>query len=1221
MAATGPAPAPSREAGAAAASSGATEGGGAAGGGGGGGGGGPSARDPHSDPRFQAMKGRTAGVAAGERAHVPAAAGAAAAQGAAAPPANEVASQAAGAQVDEMGQQQPGVFNRAAFIAAVKKAVDAASPQNLEEADDFKGSGKAGKVKDQVVGIVKGGKEDSAKAIKTATDAAPDRSKATPKPVTPMPPMQAGPAPAGVAAGSAMPQARPPEETDLSAGPKRVDDQMAEAGVTEEQIQKSNEPDFTGALKARDDARTHSETAPAGYRAQEDQVLTKSQEEAAGVAATGVAGMRGTKVAALAKAMGHQGAAKSADETKRAKVAADIDQIYVTTKTDVDKILTELDGKVETAFTQGEEIARKQFETFVGDKMDAYKDDRYSGWTGGLKWAKDKLFGMPSAVNVFYEQGKAGYLKAMDVVIGQVADIVGRELTAARDRIAKGRADVTKYVAELPKELQKVGKDAEGKLDSQFDQLSSDVDNKEGELVDSLAQKYVAAQSSLDERIEELKAANKGLVDKAIDAVVGVVKTILKLKDMLLGVLAKAASVIGDIISDPIGFLGNLVEGIRSGVVKFKDNIVKHLEKGLMDWLFGAMGNAGIKLPEKLDLAGILDLAMQILGLTYENIRSRVVKLVGEENVARMEKTVDVFKTLVTKGVGGLWEWIKDKISNLEDMVLGAIKDFVIERVVKAGITWIISLLNPAAAFIKACKAIYDIVMWIVERGAQIMEFVNSVLDAIGDIAKGNLGAVASKVEDSLAKALPVAISFLASLLGLGGISEKIKSIIDTVRAPINKAVDWVVGGAVKGFKKVFGGAAKWAKGKYEKGKAFVKGKVEAGKKWVKGKVEAGKTWVKGKAGAAKAFVKEKAGDILGWIKEKLGIIKAQEGFEMEGEGHTLTALGEDDELDVTMASGVATSLGPMVDDAITAVGKSRDPNKDKTLKILREIAAALAKAKAGWRGQVKKFAAKAAKKAGASERAKKIAVAEALTPLEQKLAGTLKPLVAKLRKLPGKNLKDLAGNLGGTRMLPPTIFKTPGRFRKVMYDDPVDWPTVRANFNKAHRSGIDDEVYELHMLSPKVTPGKSQSTYDKAEERVRIMSSEPDDDSPKEPGSPGQLDKDAVKRWEKGKLQDYHDDTEFQVDHIGSLAQHWVESGHNTGEGARKLKAKKWSNLRLITRKWNSAKGSAEQGEDEGESARYHYNDKPHLGPNFQSGALVGDQIDGEDLITVDKS
>ena len=75
----------------------------------------------------------------------------------------------------------------------------------------------------------------------------------------------------------------------------------------------------------------------------------------------------------------------------------------------------------------------------------------------------------------------------MDAVIGQVADIVGGELNAARLRIAQGRAEVARLRRPAPADLQKVGKDAEGKLDDQFDQLASDVDAKQDALVDTLA--------------------------------------------------------------------------------------------------------------------------------------------------------------------------------------------------------------------------------------------------------------------------------------------------------------------------------------------------------------------------------------------------------------------------------------------------------------------------------------------------------------------------------------------------------------------------------------------------------------------------------------------------------------------------------------------------------------------------------------------------------------
>jgi hypothetical protein len=448
------------------------------------------------------------------------------------------------------------------------------------------------------------------------------------------------------------------------------------------------------------------------------------------------------------------------------------------------------------------------------------------------------LMGMPSEVNAFYAEGKTRYLADMDAVIGKVADVVGAGLTAARARIAQGKAEIAKYVAQLPQDLQKVGKEAESKLEGQFEQLTADVDSKQSELVDTLARKYVESRDALDARIDEMKAANRGLVDKAIDAVAGVIKTIIQLKNMLLGVLAKAADVIGDIIADPIGFLGKLIDGIKAGLSRFVGNIATHLQEGLMGWLFGAIDRAGIQLPKAFDAAGILDLVLQVLGLTYRNIRARVVKLVGEPVVAKLEQTVDIFKTLVTEGPAGLWRWIKDKVGDLEDLVLGQIKTFIIEKVIKAGITWLIAFLNPAAAFIKACKAIYDIIMFIIERGAEIMDFVRSILDSVGAIAKGNIGIVAQKVEDSLAKALPLAISFLASLLGLGGISEKIRSVIEKVQAPITKAVDAIVMGAVKGAKKLFGGAMSWAKGKYQKGKQWVKDKAQAGKDWAQSKAQ-----------------------------------------------------------------------------------------------------------------------------------------------------------------------------------------------------------------------------------------------------------------------------------------------------------------------------------------------------------------------------------------------
>ena len=86
---------------------------------------------------------------------------------------------------------------------------------------------------------------------------------------------------------------------------------------------------------------------------------------------------------------------------------------------------------------------------------------------------------------------------------------------------------------------------------------------------------------------------------------------------MLKNVLARVAGVVGDIIKDPVGFLGNLIAGVKGGILKFKDNILDHLRKGLMSWLFGALAEGGIELPDTFDLKGIIKLLASIFGLTW----------------------------------------------------------------------------------------------------------------------------------------------------------------------------------------------------------------------------------------------------------------------------------------------------------------------------------------------------------------------------------------------------------------------------------------------------------------------------------------------------------------------------------------------------------------------------------------------------------------------------
>ena len=93
-----------------------------------------------------------------------------------------------------------------------------------------------------------------------------------------------------------------------------------------------------------------------------------------------------------------------------------------------------------------------------------------------------------------------------------------------------------------------------------------------------------------------------------------------------------------------------------------------------------------------------------------------------------------------------------EKLGDIKEMILEQVKDFVITKIITAGITWLIGLLNPAAAFIKACKLIYDVVMFFVNNGGRITKFVNTVIDSVGDIVRGNISGVVDKIKTCWAR-------------------------------------------------------------------------------------------------------------------------------------------------------------------------------------------------------------------------------------------------------------------------------------------------------------------------------------------------------------------------------------------------------------------------------------------------------------------------------------
>ncbi len=319
-------------------------------------------------------------------------------------------------------------------------------------------------------------------------------------------------------------------------------------------------------------------------------------------------------------------------------------------------------------------------------------------------------------------------------------------------------------------------------------------------------------------------AAGKKVLEFILE---GVLKLAGPLGDQVMAMLKKGGEIFNKIVEDPIGFLGNLLKAVKGGFEGFMANILEHLKNGLMGWLFGALAGAGLAMPKSFDLKGILSIVLQVLGLTYQNLRGKLVAVLGEKTVGYIETAVTFVKTLVTEGLAGAWKMIVEWVGNLQEMVIGAVQDWVVTSIVKAAVTKLVTMFNPVGAIIQGIITVYNTITFFIERAQQIAAVANSIFDSVGRIAAGDVGGAAAYVEQTMAKAVPVMLGFLASLIGLGGIGNTIRGIIEKIQSPIQKALDKVVGVVAKKAKALVGKVRDLGK----KGLAKVKSMLPGGKK------------------------------------------------------------------------------------------------------------------------------------------------------------------------------------------------------------------------------------------------------------------------------------------------------------------------------------------------------------------------------------------------------
>lgn len=499
---------------------------------------------------------------------------------------------------------------------------------------------------------------------------------------------------------------------------------------------------------------------------------------------------------------------------KAVKVITDaIDKVFTAVRNAVKKIIE----KVKNAAIKLINDARN----WVVDKLDKFRD-----------WAKNK-------VNTYLKDTFPGLAKRINDGIDSVTDAAIDGVNTVADAAIEG---ITKLADALAAALDKI-------LSTFQTALKTVV--------------RVAGAVLQGDFAEALRAAIEGACEIAgVDS-----KPVFDFFD-------RAGKAIMSILEDPVGFIKKLFGAVGDGLGNFFKNIKKHLIDGVIGWLTGALSEVNLTGPFEFSPRGILSIVLQVLGLTYANIKARVIKKVPAVAPVfeLVEKGYELLQKVIAEGPGALWEEIKSQLSSLKETVMGAIRNWLIVTAIKEGIVWLLSLTNPASAIVKAIKLVFDLVMFLVERYQQIKDFILSVYEAVAEVAAGNFAKVTLAVENALARSVPVLISLFASVLGLGNIAKQVKGVITTITKPINKAIDWVVDKVVAFAKKVVG-------------------KIKSGAKKVKEKA------------------KETVQKIINWWKTRSGF------KDDSGESHTLSYKGQKKTAQLYVASSNPTQIQPFLND------------------------------------------------------------------------------------------------------------------------------------------------------------------------------------------------------------------------------------------------------------------------------------------------------------------
>jgi len=508
----------------------------------------------------------------------------------------------------------------------------------------------------------------------------------------------------------------------------------------------------------------------------------------------------------------------------------------------IDGVYADASAQAEAAVAEGEEQAgQAQVEGQVEAGDDAWWDWALDAWQEAVQAVADAVSAIweqvAALVSQILDAAVALATSMIEALVSFVADALSAYYDLYRALIRNLLGDIFPGLADLLCELidaiqgaalsalEAIGQALIGALESLAELVVA--------AMDGLLQAFqagVALYLATIEAIQQGQWADLGeVLLRALLTAAGIDP------DEFLGMFGDIGEIIDEVVANPGAIAENAAAALGLGFAQFGGSFLDHFIGGAVEWMTGA---ADIELPDSLDIAGIFDVACQVLLLTYEHLREKAIEHVGEGAVAAVEELYEAIMAFVEGGWAGLWEHVKGELTTLVDDVVVAIGSWLVEKAILVAGRWVAGLAATMglSSILEALKAAWQLMMWCIDQFAAIYEIVRSTVVSVHEFVFGNIQLAADRIESTLADFVAPAIDLVAKLLNISNIADKLEEVIEATGEMIDRAIDKVLETLMSTLG--LGGAAGEGDGEYD-GELGEKLKFSAGgeshEQWIEG--------------------------------------------------------------------------------------------------------------------------------------------------------------------------------------------------------------------------------------------------------------------------------------------------------------------------------------------------------------------------------------------------